>query len=320
MKKIILIFFVLGLSYRVFPFEVKVKEIADYYLDVYYPHGVEGGDVHPLRPVYLKNKLLLLDNSRIDYYDNLSKISLFPRKFDWEFVDLSRNFGVGHKYFLNRQRNKLYLYLFGYWDESIFLGCQFWVDEQNQIQYEYVTKELIEREEKKVENLGRGWHKFVVGNDWYKFENGNIAQILRENETWYFCIKDMAGTVVFDSRKSLRTDTHGLFTVNENETEIAFHLFDVTTPNIKGKKLVQLVVLQLLYSAIINDNRVRLRTEPNLTSQTVAHFDSGYQVKIKDKSTEPQTIDGESWYWYNVESEEYPDGWIYGKYLDIKER
>ena len=54
MKKIILIFFVLGLSYRVFPFEVKVKEIADYYLDVYYPHGVEGGDVHPLRPVYLK--------------------------------------------------------------------------------------------------------------------------------------------------------------------------------------------------------------------------------------------------------------------------
>jgi hypothetical protein len=129
----------------------------------------------------------------------------------------------------------------------------------------------------------------------------------------------MAGTVVFDSRKSLRTDTHGLFTVNENETEIAFHLFDVTTPNIKGKKLVQLVVLQLLYSATINDNRVRLRTEPNLTSQIVALLESGYQVKIKDKSEEPQTIDGESWYWYKVESDGYPDGWVYGKYLDIKE-
>ena len=71
--------------------------------------------------------------------------------------------------------------------------------------------------------------------------------------------------------------------------------------------------------ATLNDSQVRLRTKPNLDCDVWALLDSGYQVKIKDKSTEPQTIDGESWYWYKVESKGYPDGWIYGKYLDIKE-
>ena len=102
--------------------------------------------------------------------------------------------------------------------------------------------------------------------------------------------------------------------------DIRYQGFGVSTGSISDPHVNQVFVYKIIDKAIINDNRVRLRTEPNLTSQTVAHLDSGYQVKIKDKSTEPQTIDGESWYWYNVESEEYPDGWIYGKYLDIKER
>lgn len=28
-------------------------------------------------------------------------------------------------------------------------------------------------------------------------------------------------------------------------------------------------------------------------------------------------IDGEQWYWYLVDADSYPDGWVYGKYLDI---
>lgn len=48
-------------------------------------------------------------------------------------------------------------------------------------------------------------------------------------------------------------------------------------------------------------------------------LNKGDTVKIKDKSEEPFTIDGESWYWYKVETDDYPDGWVYGKYLDIEE-
>jgi hypothetical protein len=56
-----------------------------------------------------------------------------------------------------------------------------------------------------------------------------------------------------------------------------------------------------------------------LTCDTWALLDKGLPVKIKDKSSEPMEIDGESWYWYKVESENLPDGWVYGKYLDIEE-
>lgn len=101
--------------------------------------------------------------------------------------------------------------------------------------------------------------------------------------------------------------------------DIRYKGFGVSTGSISDPHVNQVFVYRIVDKATLNDNRVRLRTEPNLTSQTVTLLDAGYQVKIKDKSEEPQTIDGESWYWYKVESDGYPDGWVYGKYLDIKE-
>lgn len=71
-------------------------------------------------------------------------------------------------------------------------------------------------------------------------------------------------------------------------------------------------------NAKINDNRVRLRVKPNLTCDTWAFLDKDLPVKIKDKSSEPFEIDGEKWYWYKVDNSNYPDGWVYGKYLDIE--
>lgn len=71
-------------------------------------------------------------------------------------------------------------------------------------------------------------------------------------------------------------------------------------------------------NAKISDNRVRLRVKPNLTCDTWAFLDKDLPVKIKDKSSEPFEIDGEKWYWYKVDNSNYPDGWVYGKYLDIE--
>lgn len=100
--------------------------------------------------------------------------------------------------------------------------------------------------------------------------------------------------------------------------DIRYKGFGVSTGSISDPHVNQVFVYRIVDKATLNDNRIRLRTEPNLTSQTVTHLDFGYQVKIKDKSEEPQTIDGESWYWYKVESEGYPEGWVYGKYLEIE--
>ncbi len=68
--------------------------------------------------------------------------------------------------------------------------------------------------------------------------------------------------------------------------------------------------------AELNDTRVRVRTESNLNCDTWGYVNKGDLVIIKDKSREKFNIDGENWYWYKVESEYLPDGWVYGKYLN----
>ncbi|MCR4948784.1 MAG: SH3 domain-containing protein [Treponema sp.] len=68
--------------------------------------------------------------------------------------------------------------------------------------------------------------------------------------------------------------------------------------------------------AELNDTRVRVRTEPNLSCDTWGYVNKNDLVIIKDKSSDKFEIDGEKWYWYKVESEYLPDGWVYGKYLN----
>ena len=68
--------------------------------------------------------------------------------------------------------------------------------------------------------------------------------------------------------------------------------------------------------AELNDTRVRVRTEPNLSCDTWGYVNKNDLVIIKDKSSDKFEIDGEAWYWYKIESEYLPDGWVYGKYLN----
>ena len=67
----------------------------------------------------------------------------------------------------------------------------------------------------------------------------------------------------------------------------------------------------------INDNLIRLRTLPNLSCDTWGHLNKNDKVVVKEKSSSATEIDGESWNWYRVSSNGFPDGWVYGKYLDF---
>lgn len=71
-------------------------------------------------------------------------------------------------------------------------------------------------------------------------------------------------------------------------------------------------------NATLNDSRVRLREDPNLTCETWDFLSAGEKVQIIDRSEEKFVLDCESWYWYQVETKENLHGWIYGKYLDIE--
>lgn len=65
----------------------------------------------------------------------------------------------------------------------------------------------------------------------------------------------------------------------------------------------------------VNDNRVRVRNSPGLNGDILMVVDKGIEVQVRERSAEPETIDGESWYWYKVHGETF-SGWMYGKYLD----
>lgn len=105
-----------------------------------------------------------------------------------------------------------------------------------------------------------------------------------------------------------------LYCINAKKNKIAIVLDYYNSENAKA-----LIIFDVLYNATVNDFRVRLRSEPNLSCETLSYFYTGDKVKIIDQTDEPYEIDGESHYWYKVESGTYPVGWVYGKYLDIEE-
>ena len=100
--------------------------------------------------------------------------------------------------------------------------------------------------------------------------------------------------------------------VNEKGNKISIELHDYDG-NESGR-----IFFNVIYTGVINDFRVRIRTEPNLDSEILSLYYEGDTVEILDRSDEKYEIDGESWYWYKVRSGSYPEGWVYGKYIDIE--
>lgn len=70
--------------------------------------------------------------------------------------------------------------------------------------------------------------------------------------------------------------------------------------------------------ANINDNRVRIRVQPNLQSDTWGFLNKGEKVTVIDKSKEKQKIGDMENFWYKVDAQGYPDGWVYGEYITFE--
>lgn len=67
--------------------------------------------------------------------------------------------------------------------------------------------------------------------------------------------------------------------------------------------------------AYVNDYRVRVRNSPGLKGDILGVVDKNVEVQVRERSAEPETIDGETWYWYKIHGDMI-EGWMYGKYLD----
>jgi hypothetical protein len=69
----------------------------------------------------------------------------------------------------------------------------------------------------------------------------------------------------------------------------------------------------------IIDDRVRLRVKPNLKSDTFCFLNNEEKIAIIDKCTNKEKIGDMENYWYKVQVDGKPDGWVYGAYINVTE-
>ena len=70
----------------------------------------------------------------------------------------------------------------------------------------------------------------------------------------------------------------------------------------------------------VNDNRVRVRSSYDLSTDVLGHVNIGEEVIVMERSPEKQIIGDMEDYWYKIVSKEsYIKGWMYGAFLDLKE-
>lgn len=162
----------------------------------------------------------------------------------------------------------------------------------------------------------------ITQDDNYVFykDNGSV-------KTNFNCHEFKIDNIKID-KQTIKFDLYDYFFQEELLIDtVLIHFLDSDTIEIKANntfanisKLVRISTPAKIpvKNAVINDNRVRLRVKPNLTCDIWALLDKDLPVKIKDKSKKKFEIDDEQWYWYKVEHPDYPDGWVYGKYLDIE--
>ena len=155
----------------------------------------------------------------------------------------------------------------------------------------------------------------------YLDSNGNLKCLINERDYIIDNYKENDSLIMFD-----------LYTTYVNSEEIKFedsillqNVNNKTFKFISKKKqffhLKKLVCVGTpaenpLEYAELNDSKVRVRTDPNLSCDIWGYVNKNDLVIIKDRSPEKFEINGEKWYWYKVESEYLPDGWIYGKFIN----
>ena len=69
----------------------------------------------------------------------------------------------------------------------------------------------------------------------------------------------------------------------------------------------------------VNDNLVRLRSEPTLSGKVLGHVNTDEEVIVMEQSPEEQIIGGQKSRWYKVVSKtSCLKGWMFGSFLDFK--
>lgn len=69
---------------------------------------------------------------------------------------------------------------------------------------------------------------------------------------------------------------------------------------------------------ILNNYRVRIRTQPNLNGEQLGYLDKNQKVRILDQTSEPMQIGEMNSVWYKIRTEDDLEGWAYGYFIDLQ--
>lgn len=155
----------------------------------------------------------------------------------------------------------------------------------------------------------------------YSDSNGKLMCHINEQDYIVDNYKENGNQIMFDLYSTYANSEETIFEDSillQRDDKKTFKFISNTNQFFRSEKLICVgnpPAIPLEY-AELNDSKVRVRTEPNLSCDIWGYVNKNDLVIIKDKSADKFEIDGQSYYWYKVESEYLPDGWVYGKYLN----
>lgn len=91
--------------------------------------------------------------------------------------------------------------------------------------------------------------------------------------------------------------------------------FEFSTENTFSQNTFSQNTFSQKRKAKINEDFVRLREEPSLSSPIVSYLFQSTPVNIQERSTQPQSIQQNKAYWYQIQTENQQEGWVFGLYL-----
>jgi len=93
---------------------------------------------------------------------------------------------------------------------------------------------------------------------------------------------------------------------------VIYNMLDESMKNINIEN-----TLNIKYGSV-NDNRVRVRDNPNLDSNTLGYVNTGDEIYILGKSTTKMKIGTMDNYWYKILGKDsLLLGWAYGEFIDF---
>jgi len=263
---------------------------------------------------FLDNYLVLFDFSRSEIFIDNEWKPLFEIQHDRDAIELSKKYGVSTVPYLDSKKKHLYIEIKDRNNEENYYCYEFFMS-NNELMKIDISREHFSKIQQSLTDFWQEYPILLEDNSELQFFRKLVNVEKYEYERFFQVVQN--NKIIFNFFDII--PDYEILTkpyINERKNKIVFLGCKKNESN--HEDYCTVFIFSIIYDATLNDTRVRLRSEPNLSCETLGYLEKGDAVKIVDRTDEKYEIDGENWYWYQVETSDEQTGWVYGKYLDIE--